>query len=103
MVWSVDELFHARIAFDVEFWESESVKARAFHRNVIVPELLAKFFTNEHIRLEVWCECGQVDDGRLMVRCDNDDCHIKWYHLECLGMDDIPSTVWFCSNCAVEQ
>ena len=34
-----------------------------------------------------WCSCGGVDDGRLMLYCDQqcEGCCV-WYHYDCLGL-----------------
>ena len=35
-----------------------------------------------------------------MIACDNPrGCPIKWYHMECLQMDDVPEGKWLCSFC----
>ncbi len=34
-----------------------------------------------------------------MVRCDNEKCSIKWFHLSCLGMSEAPSGKWICPTC----
>lgn len=48
VVWSESDYFMERIYFDEEFWNNESHKATVFHQKVILPELLAKAFTNKH-------------------------------------------------------
>lgn len=50
---------------------------------------------------EVLCICRGKDDGRELVQCD--DCR-TWYHLECLGIEDIAELgreedPWYCHNC----
>ncbi|KAJ3723980.1 hypothetical protein C8R42DRAFT_719867 [Lentinula raphanica] len=50
---------------------------------------------------EILCICHGVDDGRDLVQCDA--CK-TWYHLECIGIDDIsdlgpPEDEWFCYRC----
>lgn len=38
-----------------------------------------------------WCICHGVDDGRIMVLCGNRFCLYGWFHLECLGITDVPT------------
>ena len=50
---------------------------------------------------EILCICRGRDDGRELVQCD--DCR-TWYHLECLGIEDIAELgreedPWYCHNC----
>ncbi|KAI4468024.1 exonuclease phage-type/recb c-terminal domain-containing protein [Holotrichia oblita] len=101
-IWGPNELYLERVLFDEDFWASESSKAIEFHSKVIMPELLGRFFTRtaEEAVLETWCLCEGIDDGRPMICCDNDDCLVKWHHLECAGLEDIPSEPWYCGSCA---
>lgn len=36
-----------------------------------------------------------------MVACDSKNCSIEWFHLNCVGLDEVPddSTKWYCPNC----
>lgn len=54
---------------------------------------------------ELWCICRRPDDGSTMILCDNDQCLIKWFHVECLKMVAIPGTEdsWYCANCSFLQ
>ncbi|KAG5715172.1 hypothetical protein E4T56_gene3082 [Termitomyces sp. T112] len=50
---------------------------------------------------EILCICSGRDDGRELVQCD--DCQ-TWYHLECIGINDISELgkeedPWFCCRC----
>ncbi|KAI8146974.1 inhibitor of growth protein 5-like protein [Fennellomyces sp. T-0311] len=47
----------------------------------------------------LYCYCRQVSFGE-MVACDNDDCEIEWFHLECVGLRTPPRGKWYCKNCA---
>ncbi|KAI8984478.1 hypothetical protein BDF20DRAFT_392351 [Mycotypha africana] len=46
----------------------------------------------------VYCYCNQVSFGE-MVACDNPDCEVEWFHLECVGLQTPPKGKWFCRNC----
>lgn len=48
-----------------------------------------------------YCLCNRVSFG-TMIQCDNvDNCKQEWFHLECVGMSDIPArtTKWYCPDC----
>ncbi|KAI8343104.1 hypothetical protein BC941DRAFT_410430 [Chlamydoabsidia padenii] len=49
----------------------------------------------------VYCYCRMVSYGD-MVACDNDECEIEWFHLECVGLQTPPKGKWYCKNCAAE-
>ena len=31
-----------------------------------------------------YCICGSSDDGSKMICCDNENCHVQWYHTQCV-------------------
>ncbi|KAF4511362.1 hypothetical protein G6O67_003168 [Ophiocordyceps sinensis] len=48
-----------------------------------------------------YCLCNRVSFG-MMIECDNtDNCKQEWFHLECVGLSDIPArtTKWYCPDC----
>ncbi len=47
-----------------------------------------------------YCICGDVSWG-TMIACDNDDCDKEWFHLTCVGLDELPPrrTKWYCPDC----
>ncbi|KAK4245401.1 inhibitor of growth protein 3 [Corynascus novoguineensis] len=50
---------------------------------------------------ERYCLCNRVSFG-TMIQCDNvDNCKLEWFHLECVGLSDIPArtTKWYCPEC----
>ena len=51
------------------------------------------------------CTCRGLDDGSLMIGCDNDACPIGWYHGRCIGISKpIPkSQEWYCAMCTKEM
>lgn len=46
----------------------------------------------------VWCYCNTKDDGSKMVRCDKRNCRIKWFHVRCVGQENIDGE-WLCRIC----
>ncbi|SPO00517.1 uncharacterized protein DNG_03265 [Cephalotrichum gorgonifer] len=50
-----------------------------------------------------YCLCNRVSFG-TMIECDNaDNCKAEWFHIECVGLSDIPArtTKWYCPECRV--
>lgn len=45
-----------------------------------------------------YCLCDQVSYGE-MIGCDNEECHIEWFHFNCVGLSHKPKGKWFCPNC----
>ncbi|KAI9305466.1 hypothetical protein BJ944DRAFT_200982 [Cunninghamella echinulata] len=50
----------------------------------------------------VYCYCQQVSYGE-MVACDNDECDIEWFHIECVGLRSPPKGKWYCKNCIAKM
>lgn len=78
IVWSKDSIFYyiIRISYDNTFCLQNITKALTFHNLVIKPELLSRYFTEQggSAKVVLWCICKRPDDGRPMLRCDNDNC-----------------------------
>ncbi|KAI1384560.1 uncharacterized protein F4822DRAFT_366830 [Hypoxylon trugodes] len=50
-----------------------------------------------------YCLCNRVSFG-TMIQCDNvDNCKQEWFHLECVGLAEIPArtTKWYCPDCRI--
>ncbi|KAG9884568.1 hypothetical protein KCU94_g18130, partial [Aureobasidium melanogenum] len=47
-----------------------------------------------------YCICGDVSHG-TMIACDNDSCELEWFHLECVGLTELPGrrAKWYCPIC----
>ena len=47
-----------------------------------------------------YCYCGGPEAG-TMIGCDNTDCSIEWFHVECLQLCSIPKdkSKWYCPDC----
>ncbi|XP_013382110.1 uncharacterized protein LOC106152913 [Lingula anatina] len=101
-----------RIVKDQSLWDIISVKAKLFHKQVVMPELLCGYFTMKRVLKEVvtnncssnsqepkYCICNGSDDGRKMVACDNENCSTVWYHMSCIKMKRVPKGRWFCNKC----
>ncbi|KAK4456290.1 hypothetical protein QBC34DRAFT_315227 [Podospora aff. communis PSN243] len=49
-----------------------------------------------------YCLCNRVSFG-MMIQCDHDNCKYEWFHLECVGLQEIPArtTKWYCPECRI--
>ncbi|KAI4911033.1 hypothetical protein J4E90_007290 [Alternaria incomplexa] len=65
----------------------------------------AKTSAQTPVDLTPHCTCGGLDDGSLMIGCDNDACPIGWYHGRCIGISKpIPKNKeWYCAMCTKEM
>ena len=34
-----------------------------------------------------------------MIACDGDNCPVEWFHMDCIGLSEVPDGGWFCSFC----
>ena len=113
VVWTPNELHIQRILPNTEFIHTQVEKAELFFKVAVMPELLGKWFTRERSMTVptfddtmnddsddngTWYYCQQVKGGD-MVGCENKDCVIKWFHMECLKMMEPPKGKWFCPDC----
>ncbi|KAF9452802.1 hypothetical protein P691DRAFT_146595 [Macrolepiota fuliginosa MF-IS2] len=46
-----------------------------------------------------WCYCNRVSFGE-MIGCDDPECKYEWFHLECVGLKEVPEDEeWHCREC----
>jgi hypothetical protein len=120
-----------RIELDFVFAEQHRLKAETFFKLVALPELVAKRFTakittssskrkmplndvSNASRVNassssstskktktVWCHCRREEDFDDMVACDEPTCPVQWYHVSCVGLEQLPQAdeTWFCEKC----
>lgn len=50
--------------------------------------------------IQQWCICRKEEYGE-MILCENTQCMIKWFHLDCLSMEIAPEGDWYCANCSL--
>ncbi|KAL4868849.1 hypothetical protein BDV12DRAFT_168766 [Aspergillus spectabilis] len=50
-----------------------------------------------------YCLCGDVSFG-TMICCENQDCDREWFHLDCVGLSEVPSRTarWYCPECRIK-
>ena len=120
IVWRENELGPERIPIDEEFLTAALEKATKFFIYGILPEVLGKWYSsyantsenssgdiaelsqNTHSKQtaqrEVWCFCRCEESGE-MVACDNEQCKIRWFHIDGLRIEKVPRGKWFCPEC----
>jgi len=132
VIWRSDELVVNRIERDDTFLLEAIDKATNFYKYGILPELVGKWYTAASSGLsgqalshgsaslpspqastsgsssqggtsqETWCYCNTEESG-TMILCENEQCPIKWFHVECLRITTIPKKKWFCPECRKEK
>ena len=103
-----------------EFWTNCVEKAKWFFRTCVLPELMGSWLTCPFVvdsseghsaqapEGSAICQasnsqldyCGGPEFGRMLA-CDNKDCFIEWFHIECLELEEgmIPKGKWYCPDC----
>ena len=112
VVWTSRSLHVERIFKDDYLLQTMLMVAKTFHE-VCMPELLAKWFTRDHVIAVPrgdenrpaddeddgsWCLCKEMHGGD-MIACDNAACPVGWYHLKCLKLKKMPTGKWLCLKC----
>ncbi|CAB4041217.1 Chromatin modification-related YNG2 [Paramuricea clavata] len=54
------------------------------------------------------CPCGLPDNEDNMIACENPKCDVEWYHISCVGLDELGNTdlenlEWYCPACDHED
>ena len=94
-----------RIEPDESLFDIIIQKSSSFFQTALLPELLAKFYSQpvptnqEDEASDVWCYCRLGEDEDDMILCDNNDCEIKWFHTKCIRLKKVPKGKWFCPEC----
>jgi len=49
---------------------------------------------------QTYCICRHVSFGE-MIACDDPDCDIEWFHVECVGLKpgEVNRGTWYCPRC----
>lgn len=101
VVWCPNFTHIERVLPDLEFWEGALDKVLNFHANVIMPELLGRYYTSRVPggNITKWCFCNTIDDGQSMLQCSYEYCNIIFFHERCVNMPEKQQTPWICSIC----
>ena len=91
----INDFICIRIEPDKELFEKISIKCKLFSEKAMLPELLAKFFSEPTItnarkspRNVCYCNMSKKEDD--LIGCDDKNCQIKWFHLKCLRITKRP-------------
>lgn len=124
IIWRASELVIIRINRDEAFLTDAIDKATTFFKYGVLPELIAKWYTrpssfstdtetssqalsttsenNESSSAELWCYCRTGESG-TMIGCENKNCPIQWFHIECIKITHIPKGKWYCPECRKDK
>ena len=88
------------------------MKSKHFFETCILSELIGKWYTrsnkiysvsfddslesNRESEL-VYCYCKGPDEGD-MIGCENPECAIEWFHMDCLKIKQAPNGKWYCPD-----
>lgn len=109
VIWTKENLYIESIAKNSNFWQNCVKQINEFYVQGVLPELLARWYSNHPLTSEksvdlsnVVCVCRRTlshDDA--VVVCSNESCLIKRYHLSCLRLKNMPKKMWLCYDCRV--
>ena len=106
VVWTekdADKPFVQRILPDAAFIGKQLPKAKLYFLNVLLPELIAKYYTAPKSAVPAsadvprYCYCIEPEFGN-MLECKSGFCKIKRFHQSCLGVLRKPKS-WLCPCC----
>ena len=115
LLWNKQNFFLQRIFKDQNYLDTYIQKALIFHKQIIIPELLARYYTHpyevemEHLELnsnnnedESICYCKKRSYDEI-IECSNFSCTIKLFHFDCIDIFEFlindNGNFWPCVNC----
>lgn len=112
VLWNEREITVERIARNNQFIASKVAASKKFFTEVLLPELVAHWFTRQKENQRpaqgvpatdddqtTYCVCKGPDEGK-MIACDGENCAVKWFHFSCVGLKAAPrAKQWFCKAC----
>ncbi|XP_034039296.1 uncharacterized protein LOC117522039 [Thalassophryne amazonica] len=101
VVWRQGSVYMERITPNNDFWTNCVEESSKFYIHCVLPELLSKWFSRARQDADTICYCRKLAVGGLL-KCHNDSCQIKMFHLNCLGMKK-PRPNWQCLECQKVQ
>ncbi|XP_049267370.1 uncharacterized protein LOC125756543 [Rhipicephalus sanguineus] len=110
VVWTPSSVFIERVTKDNSFLDSVLASTKKFFTHVIMPELLASYFTRKTTTSSqnsenetVYCFCRGPESGKMLA-CEGQNCKYRWFHYICLGIRRAPKQKeWFCEECIAEK
>ena len=82
-VWTEKDTF----CVDIEIGADILTKTKPLFCNVLLPELVGKYFTNStnsDKSQDKRCICKMSEDEDDLIMCESKTCKIQWSHIKCL-------------------
>lgn len=57
----------------------------------------------EDNKLYCYCRRPYVETDAEMIACDDEACHIEWFHFACVGILMAPQGTWYCPDCTTKR
>ena len=106
-VWAEKHTFPETIHIDREIQADILSKTKPLFCNVLLPELVGKYFTNSTNNdksQDKWCICKMSEDEDDLIMCESKTCKIQWFHIKCMRIKKIPTKgKWFCVKCKTKK
>ena len=116
-VWTSKDYHIERILPDPVCWALCIRKCKSFYELCVLPELVAKYFSEplQHlcgmqacgdgktiqlatIPKQNFCYCKTQEQGQMII-CSNKNCKIAKFDMDCLKMTVCPKRKWCCPDC----
>lgn len=66
-----------------------------------LPETRCSIIKADGVNNTKYCVCNDKASG-MMIRCENPECPVGWYHFTCVGLSVAPKTEWMCMHCRTD-
>lgn len=103
--WCPMDIYIGVVDRDIEFMDNHLNVLSTYFKNLILPELMAKYFTRPHVKVSssdiLHCYCRGSVVAEFDLQCQNLSCVYKKFHMQCLGLKRKPSVnkIWYCPQC----
>lgn len=108
--WAPKFMIVTYVQRDQEFIDAMLAMCKTFFCKHILPELLTRRLEhtspetavsrpNKENIAKLYCLCQMPEDENEYIGCDNPECAIEWFHLDCLKLKRKPKGTWFCPTC----
>lgn len=100
VVWSPRRTKVLIMSRNDDFLFQALTKAEEFHKSIIVPELLARYYTTiKETASQPICFCNEIIAGSQLIQCSNNLCLVKLFHVECVIFRSEEDGPWTCDYC----
>ena len=98
-VWTDKDTFLETICVDTEIQADILSKTKSLFCNVLLPELVGKYFTNSinsDKSQDKWRICKMSEGEDDLIMCGSKTCKIQWFHIKCMRIKKITKGKRFC-------